>query len=102
MVSKRVVEDLGLEAEGFTNVLHVGGKSENIPRYFVNLVLFTEVHFPRVSVAEGILLGNDVLIGRDIINRGDFAVSNKNGATSFSFRVPSIAEFDFAAEDSQL
>ena len=102
MVSKRVVEDLGLEAEGFTNVLHVGGVSENIPRYFVNLVLLTEVHFPRVSVAEGILLGNDVLIGMDIINRGDFAVSNRNGATSFSFRIPSVEDFDFAAEDSQL
>ena len=100
MVSKRVVEDLGLEAEGFTNVFHVGGESKNTPQYFVNLVLLTEVHFPSVSVAEGILLGNDVLIGMDIINRGDFAVSNRNGATSFSFRIPSVEDFDFAAQDN--
>ena len=101
MVSKQVVEDLGLDAEGFTNIYHVGGESVNTPQYFVNLVLFPEVHFPSLTVAEGLLLGADVLIGMDIINRGDFAVSNRNGATSFSFRIPSVADFDFAAEDNQ-
>jgi len=100
MVTKRVVEDLGLGVEGYTTVYHVGGVAENMPHYFVNLALLTDVHFPSVSVAEGILLGSDVLIGMDIINRGDFAVSNRNGATSFSFRIPSVADFDFAAEDN--
>lgn len=96
MVTKRVVEDLGLDPEGYSNVFHVGGAAEDVPHYFVNLVLLTEVHFPSVSVAEGILLGNDVLIGMDIINRGDFAVSNRNGATSFSFRIPSVEDFDLS------
>ena len=49
---------------------------------------------------QGKLQGIDVLIGMDIINRGDFAVSNRNGATSFSFRIPSVEDFDFAAEDN--
>ena len=101
MVTKRVVDELDLNVEGFTNVYHVGGESENKPQYFVNLVLFSEVHFPGVTVAEGILLGADVLIGMDIINRGDFAVSNKNGATSFSFRIPSVEDFDFASADNR-
>ena len=47
----------------------------------------------------GELLDTDVLVGMDIINKGDFAVSNRNGATSFSFRIPSVENFDFAAED---
>ena len=101
MVSKRVVEDLGLEVEGYTNVYHVGGEGENIPQYFVNLALLTEVHFAGISVTEGILLGTDVLVGMDIINRGDFAVSNRQGATSFSFRIPSVEEFDFVKDDEQ-
>ena len=36
-----------------------------------------------------------VLIGMDIINLGDFAVTNKNGRTAFSFRTPSIEYIDF-------
>ncbi len=100
MVTRRVVEDLGLEPEGYSSIFHVGGAAKDVPHYFVNLVLFTEVHFPSVSVAEGILLDNDVLIGMDIINLGDFAVSNRNGATSFSFRIPSVEDFDFAAADN--
>ena len=41
------------------------------------------------------------LIGMDIINRGDFAVSNRDGATTFSFRIPSIESFDFVKEDGK-
>ena len=48
----------------------------------------------------GELINTDVLIGMDIINEGDFAVSNEYGATTFSFRIPSVENFDFAAEDN--
>ena len=34
----------------------------------------------------------------NIINTGDFAVTNYNGVTKFSFRVPSLAHIDFVAE----
>jgi hypothetical protein len=101
MITRRVVEDLGLQAEGFTNLYHVQGEAENVPTYYVNLVLLSDVHFADVRVAEGKLLGNDVLIGMDIINRGDFAVSNRDGATTFSFRIPSIETFDFVKEDGK-
>ena len=72
----------------------------NAPMYYINLVVFADLHFPNLSVAEGKFMGTDVLIGMDIINRGDFAVSNRNGATWFSFRIPSVEDFDFAAEDN--
>ena len=52
-----------------------------------------------MSVAKGSLgPGADVLIGMDIINEGDFAVTNLNGRTKFSFRVPSQADIDFVRE----
>lgn len=99
VVTERVVEELGLGVEGFTSVYHVGGESKRNPLCFVNLVLLTEVHFPGIEVVSGQLSGCDVLIGTDIINRGDFAVSNKNGATAFSFRIPSVEDFDFVKAD---
>jgi len=34
----------------------------------------------------------------DVIGMGDFAVSNFNGKTSFTFRIPSVAEADFLKE----
>ena len=37
----------------------------------------------------------DVLIGMDVITSGDFAVSNHNGKTVFSFRVPSVETTDY-------
>lgn len=102
MVTKRVVDELKLRAEGYTRVLHVGGVSVNVPQYYVNLVVLPGVHFPYVQAVQGNFLGTDAIIGMDIINLGDFAVSNRNGATSFSFRIPSVEDFDFAAEDNLL
>jgi hypothetical protein len=46
-------------------------------------------------VLEGIPNGCDMLIGMDVINLGDFAVTNYNGRTMFSFRMPSADRIDF-------
>jgi len=43
-------------------------------------------------VTEGILPGGDggdILIGMDIITLGDFVITNLNGKTKVSFRIPS-------------
>jgi hypothetical protein len=40
----------------------------------------------------------DILIGMDIITLGDFAVSNFEGVTKFSFRVPSLSHIDFVVD----
>lgn len=37
----------------------------------------------------------DLLIGMDIISLGDFAITNVNGKTIFSFRLPSVSIIDF-------
>jgi hypothetical protein len=39
-----------------------------------------------------------MLIGMDVINYGDFAISNYNGKTTFSFRMPSLMKIDFCKE----
>ena len=37
----------------------------------------------------------DMVIGMDVISKGDFAITNKNEKTTFSFRIPSKEEIDF-------
>ena len=37
----------------------------------------------------------DVIIGMDVICKGDFAITNLNGKTTFSFRIPSEKEIVF-------
>lgn len=34
----------------------------------------------------------------DIITYGDFSITNYNGRTTFSFRIPSVNEVDFVSE----
>ncbi|MBK5203582.1 MAG: SEC-C domain-containing protein [Prolixibacteraceae bacterium] len=62
----------------------------------VCLLLPNNVSFRSVSVTECESLGAfDVLIGMDIIGNGDFAVSNLDGKTHMTFRLPSCENIDF-------
>ena len=62
----------------------------------VNILLVNKVEVYQIKVTEGKISGDaDVLIGMDIIGRGDFAVTNKNDKTVFSFRIPSLECIDF-------
>ena len=40
----------------------------------------------------------DVVIGMDVICNGDFAITNQDDKTTFSFRIPSEVEIDFAVQ----
>jgi len=52
-----------------------------------------------LKVTDGDLSPNvDVLIGMDIIGLGDFAVTNKDGKTVFSYRMPSMECIDFVKQ----
>jgi len=49
-----------------------------------------------LRVTEGSIFGDsDVLIGMDIISLGDFAVTNFQEKTVFTFRIPSVERIDF-------
>ncbi len=68
--------------------------------YLVNIGLPNQVTFHRNRVLKARSIpGGDVLIGMDIISKGDFAVTHPNGNTQFTFRFPSQANIDFAVED---
>jgi hypothetical protein len=42
--------------------------------------------------------GSEMLVGMDVIGQGDFAVSNYEGRTCFSFRFPSAERIDFTGK----
>lgn len=69
--------------------------------YLVNIFLPNQVVFSKIRVTKGEFPGADILIGMDVIGSGDFAVTNNNGRTVFSFRIPSQSPIDFAQEINQ-
>ena len=69
--------------------------------FLVNIALPNKVIFTGVRVTKGELPDADVLVGMDIICRGDFAVTNAGGVSMFSFRVPSQVHIDFVEETNR-
>lgn len=67
------------------------------PMYLIDIVLNNEVIFQNWTVMSSKIgaQGIDILIGMDIISKGDFAISNFNGRTQFSFRLPSQENVDY-------
>lgn len=96
VITKKVVDDLKLLPVGKTKVNHADGESI-VNVYYVNIFLPNQVGFKFVKVTEGKLGNIDILIGMDIITKGDFAVTNFGGKTTFTFRVPSLEEIDFVS-----
>ena len=98
VVSKKVINECNLKYSGMTTVQSFSGKTL-ANTYLVNIYLPNKVAFSEVRITEGEIGGiADVLIGMDIIIRGDFAVTNKDGKTIFSFRVPSIEHINFVEQ----
>jgi predicted aspartyl protease len=98
VITRKIVDELHLQPITMVDV--VGANSTG--RSFVYLV---DLHLPN-----NVVMGNlnvtladlgpatDVLIGMDVITQGDFVVSNKDGKTTMSFRLPSLWSCDFVAE----
>lgn len=70
-----------------------------VETYVIDIILPNNVIIQNV-IGSCSNLGDDIdmLIGMDIIRHGDFSITNKYGGTTFSFRIPSIKEIDYAEE----
>ncbi len=101
VVSKAVVDKLGLKPIGKSKVFHANGESI-VNVYAINLFLPNQVGFQFVKVTEGIFNNFDLLIGMDIITTGDFSITNVGEKTTFSFRMPSVKEVDFVNENKPI
>lgn len=96
-ITKSLASQLGLQPTGKVKTKGVHGENE-VSTYLVNVYLPNGVAFQVVRVTEGVIHNADVLIGMDIIRSGDFAVSNYQNRTIFSFRVPSVEDTDYQKE----
>jgi predicted aspartyl protease len=101
VVTPNIAKKLNLKPVEIATITTPSDKDKLTNIYCVNIYLPNKVKVSDVRVAEGIPANCDILIGMDIITLGDFAVSNYNGNTMFSFRVPSMTEIDFV-ENSYL
>lgn len=94
-ITQQVVDDLQLLPTGYTTIIHADGITPDVPTYSVSIQLPNGVEIDYLTVSCAKLTGFQVLIGMDIISKGDFAITNFNGKTTFSFRIPSIEKIDF-------
>ncbi|MBD5100950.1 MAG: hypothetical protein HDT29_06870 [Clostridiales bacterium] len=94
VITKKVIQELNLKPVSVGKALTPQG--EYYPYcYYIDLTLPNRVTVKNLLVMEGQPACCDILIGMDVISQGDFAVTNHNGKTTFSFRMPSMSEIDF-------
>lgn len=101
VITQDVITACGLKPTGMTRVHGVGGE-QDAETFLINIRLPNDVAFGNVQVTRGRIREAQVLIGMDIITWGDLSLTNLNGKTVFSFRVPSIAAVDFVKEANEL
>ena len=88
VITENVVKKVPLVPTGIIDTYGVHGKGK-VNTYIVDIGLPNRVCITNVQVSEGKLMGDvDVLIGMDIIQLGDFAISNSEGKTTFSYCIP--------------
>jgi predicted aspartyl protease len=98
VITKNTANSLGLVAlsKAVVNGVH-GAKEVNV--YYVNITLNNDqiTINAQVTECEELSSTNDTgfLIGMNIISMGDFAITNFDGSTIMTFRVPSQQRIDF-------
>lgn len=98
-ISDAIASKLGLVAMGKKTIATPAGKT-TVNTYLISILLPNDVLISDIEVCDSHIgeQGIDMLVGMDIISRGDFAVSNHNGQTFFSFRLPSVKRTDYVLE----
>lgn len=103
VVTKATADALGLVPAGVTMVNHAGGSSQR-NTYMVNIVLPNKVSMVGVLVSEcPDIVGNfGAIVGMDIIRQGDFSITNAQGQTWMSFRIPSVEHIDYVVQANRI
>ena len=102
-ITKEAAEVLGLTPVSMGIVHGVHGHSQ-VNVYYVKITLNNQNITLQTRVSECAYLNATnkqkagLLIGMNIINMGDFSISNKDGQTIMSFRVPSLENIDYVKE----
>lgn len=87
-INTRIAKTLNLIPVSKTRISSVNSE-EVVNVYIVDIYLPNKVVIHNVQVSEPSALNScDILIGMDIIRLGDFSITNADGKTWFSFRMP--------------
>lgn len=98
-ISNSLANKLRLQNEGTKTTITSGGEI-NSSLYNITLHLNDFMsYYICVASYPNTVLNADIVIGMDIINQGDFAITNTNGHTTFSFRTPSQEEVKFSEDN---
>jgi predicted aspartyl protease len=96
-ISVDMAQKLALIPTSVDRVYHANGSSmANI--YNIDIYLPNNIVFVSVPVIAVFLADFDILIGMDIISRGDFAITASQGKTKFTFQIPSTHNTDYLKE----
>ncbi|MBQ9364016.1 MAG: retroviral-like aspartic protease family protein [Bacteroidaceae bacterium] len=96
LISARVAKVLGLESIGKSGV---SGYNEGVDvkdTYLIHIGLPTGDIVTNIMAMEFDSDEYDVVIGMDVICKGDLAITNQCEKTTFTFRIPSEKEIDFS------
>ncbi len=101
VITKNVVDAIGLVPVGKATV-HTASETVLTDVFLIDLFLKHDVKIQGMNVTLGKLTGIDCLIGMDIINIGDFSITNYNGTTCMSFGLPSKHEVDYVKDTQKV
>lgn len=98
-ISHGVVESLALTSVGNKAIQTPTGLGQ-VNEYLVDVLLPNNVKVNNLVVCDSEIgaQGIGILIGMDVINLGDFSVSNYNQKTTFTFRIPSLKTTNYVME----
>lgn len=96
VITKEVVEYLDLKPSGQSFVNTASESNRLTDTFKIDLYLKNDLRIKCSRVTLGkIFPGIDCLIGMDVINLGDFSITNFQKETCMSFRIPSLHEIDY-------
>lgn len=95
-ISIDAVQSLDLIPTGKINIRTPSGE-DTVNTYLIDVILPNDVSIKNLMVCDSKIgsQGIGMLVGMDIISKGDFLVSNFKNKTTFSFRIPSGITTDF-------
>jgi uncharacterized protein YchJ len=99
-ITSKVATECGLKPTGMCRLRTASGETDT-NTYFVSLYLPNMVCISQIRVTEAVLADADVLIGMDVIAHGDLAITNHQGKTYMSFRMPSVECIDFGKQQPE-
>jgi predicted aspartyl protease len=93
-ISGSVAKSLGLKSFGGITTHTANGLAVG-DAHLANIVLPNGLDIKDLEIYSMPDMLVDCLLGADIISKGDFSISNFNGRSIVSFRMPSVADIDF-------